>query len=271
MEFFTELEKLLQLQTPKEKIEQFKTFYANYKDNQFSFNHTQPSKVFTKPSYHNYCNIVDAKTMPKRTSLSTINGKAYMVHAIAHIEYSAIDLALDHAYRFKNMPKEFYDDWLEVADDEVHHFLMLEPLLVKHNYKYGDFGVHSFLFDISMKTLDLVTRMAVVPRYLEASGLDSNPKMIKKLENIDDDFAREIIKALEIILKEEVFHVKKGDYWFKWICERENINPDDYFDIVEKVLPGAKKTKLYVNIKDRQKAGFSCAEISVLTDESCSD
>ncbi len=271
MEFFTELERLLQLQTPYEKIEQFKTFYEHYLGDKLLFDHKLSSKVFTEPSFDNYCNTVDAKTMPKRTALSTTHGKAYLVHAITHIEYSAIDLALDHAYRFKNMPKEFYDDWLEVADDEVRHFLMLEPLLVSHGYKYGYFGVHSFLFDISMKSLDLVTRMATVPRYLEASGLDANPKMIEKLGNIDDDFARDTIKALEIILKEEVDHVKKGDYWFKWACERENINPDNYFDIVEKVLPGAKKTKPFVNIKDRQKAGFSCAEISVITDEKCND
>jgi uncharacterized ferritin-like protein (DUF455 family) len=209
--------------------------------------------------------------MAKRTALSTTAGKAYMVHNIAHIEYSAIDLALDHAYRFKNMPKAFYDDWLEVADDEIRHFLMLEPLLNKHGYKYGDFKVHSFLFDISMKSLDIVTRMATVPRYLEASGLDANPKMIEKLKNIDDDFAREIIKALEVILKEEVSHVKKGDYWFKWVCKKESIAPDSYFDIVEKVLPGAKKKKPFVNIEDRQKAGFSCSEIKILTDEKCLD
>ena len=270
-EFFTELEKLLQLETPKEKISQFKIFYELYLQNNLSFDHDQSSKIFTLPSFDNYCNTVDAKTMPKRTALSTTQGKAYMVHAIAHIEYSAIDLALDHAYRYKNMPKAFYDDWLEVADDEVRHFLMLEVLLVEHGYKYGDFGVHSFLFDISMKSLELVTRMATVPRYLEASGLDSNPKMIEKLGNINDDFARDIVKALKVILEEEVSHVKKGDYWFKWACERENVNPDEYFNIVEKVLPGAKKTKPYVNIKDRQKAGFSCAEISVLTDEKCED
>lgn len=271
MEFFKVLESVLELQTPQEKIEAFKIFYSDYLDNQISFNHEQFSKIFTLPSFHNYCNTVDAKTMPKRTALSTTGGKAYMVHNIAHIEYSAIDLALDHAYRYKNMPKVFYDDWLEVADDEIRHFLMLETLLNAHGYNYGDFGVHSFLFDTSMKSLDLVTRMAAVPRYLEASGLDANPKMIEKLGNINDDFAKDIIKALEVILKEEVSHVKKGDYWFKWACEKENVNPDTYFDIVEKVLPGAKKTKPFVNIKDRQKAGFTCVEISILTDERCDD
>ncbi|MCH9813076.1 MAG: ferritin-like domain-containing protein [Epsilonproteobacteria bacterium] len=271
MEFFTTLETLLQLQAPHEKISQFQTFYKNYLDNTLSFDHTQNSKIFTNPSYQNLCEIVDAKKMPKRTALSTTKGKAYLVHNIAHIEYSAIDLALDHAYRYKNMPKSFYDDWLEVADDEIRHFLILESLLKENGYSYGDFGVHSFLFDISMKSLDLVTRMAAVPRYLEASGLDSNPKMIEKLSHHEDSFAKDIIKALEIILAEEVDHVKKGDIWFKWACKKEAIDPQSYFDIVEKVLPGAKKQKPYVNIKDRQKAGFTCSEISVLTDESCKD
>jgi uncharacterized ferritin-like protein (DUF455 family) len=271
MEFFTQLEKLLEIELTSEKIKQFELFYQEFLDNKLDFNHNQSSKVFIKPSFDNLCNIIDAKTMPKRTALSTTHGKAYMVHNIAHIEYSAIDLALDHAYRFKNMPKKFYDDWLEVADDEIRHFLSLETLLNTHGYKYGDYAVHSFLFDISMKSLDLVSRMATIPRYLEASGLDSNPKMMEKLGNINDDFSKDIIKALKVILEEEVTHVKKGDYWFKWACKRENINPDTYFDIVEKILPGAKKTKPYVNIKDRQKAGFSCDEISVLTDDECKD
>ena len=271
MEFFTQLEIILQIENSSKKIKYFEQFYQEYLDNKLYFNHNQTSKVFTAPSFENRCDIVDAKTMPKRRALSTTAGKAYMVHNIAHIEYSAIDLALDHAYRFKNMPEEFYKDWLEVADDEIRHFLSLEKILNNNGYKYGDFNVHSFLFDISMKSLELVTRMATVPRYLEASGLDSNPKMIDKLKNINDNFAKDIIRALEIILKEEVSHVKKGDYWFKWACKKEGIHPDEYFNIVEKILPGAKKTKPYVNIKDRQKAGFSCKEISVLTDESCKD
>jgi len=271
MEFFTQLKDILTTKTPKEKIDKFKSFYKFYLNGEIEFDHNQNSEIFKTPSYQNFLEIVDAKVMPKRRALSTTAGKAYMVHNIAHIEYSAIDLALDHAYRYKNMPKDFYDDWLEVADDEVRHFLMLEEILNKYGCKYGDFGVHSFLFDVSMNSLDLISRMATIPRYLEASGLDSNPKMMEKLKNIDDEFSREVIKALEIILEEEVTHVKKGDIWFKWACKENNINPDSYFDIVEKVLPGAKKKKPFVNIKDRQKAGFSCSEIKILTDAKCSD
>jgi uncharacterized ferritin-like protein (DUF455 family) len=271
MEFFNYLHKLLTIQNPKQKIEEFKTFYKAYLLDELQTEHNQTAEVFKTPSYESYLNIVDAKTMPKRTALSTTQGKAYMVHNIAHIEYSAIDLALDHAYRFKNMPQEFYDDWLEVADDEVRHFEMLESILNKYGYNYGDFDVHSFLFDISMRALDLPTRMAVVPRYLEASGLDSNPKMIEKLSHIKDEFSKETQEALKVILEEEVSHVKKGDIWFKFACKKEDLEVDSYFNLVESVLPGAKKKKPFVNIKDRQKAGFSCSEIKVLTDEKCED
>ena len=270
MDFFIELEKILETSKPKDKIERFKKFYSLYLSNDIKINNNNQPKIFKTPSFSNICNTVDATTMPKRGSLSTNKGKAYLTHTITHIEYSAIDLALDHAYRFRDLPKEYYDDWLEVADDEIRHFLLLEELLSDLGYSYGDFDVHSFLFDISQKTLTLIDRMAVVPRYLEASGLDSNPMVINKLKNIDDDMSKKIIKALKIILEEEIDHVKKGDFWFKYACKIEGINPKTYFDIVEKTLPDAKRKKPFVNVKHRQKAGFSCDEIRVLTDKECS-
>ncbi len=271
MEFFKTLESILQTKSVEEKIEAFRTFYAAYHDKQISFYHDSKPQVFTTPSYASCCNIVEATTMPKRTALSTTKGKALLMHAIAHIEYSAVDLALDHAYRFRHMPQRFYDDWLEVAEDEIRHFQHCEALLKEYGYHYGSFEVHAFLFDISQKSLDLVTRMAVVPRHLEASGLDANPQMIQKLSKHHDDFAKACIETLETILKEEVSHVKKGDYWFKWACQRESIDPKKYFDIVERVLPGAKKKKPFVNIKARQKAGFSCDELRLISNEACQD
>ncbi len=271
MEFFTSLEKILKTQDTEEKITEFSLFYKAYHDKQLSFYHDSSPIVFTSPSYAKTCRIVDARVIPKRTALSTTKGKALLIHAIAHIEYSAIDLALDHAYRFRHMPQKFYDDWLEVAEDEIRHFLLCEALLKQHGYHYGSFDVHAFLFDVSQKSLDLLTRMAVVPRHLEASGLDANPQMIQKLSKHHDSFAKACISTLETILKEEVSHVQKGDYWFKWACQREGVDPEKYFDIVEKVLPGAKKKKPFVNVKARQKAGFSCKELRLITDQECQE
>jgi uncharacterized ferritin-like protein (DUF455 family) len=271
MMFFDTLEKILQITQPDDKIAQFNLFYSQFLAGKFHYHDKGIAKVFTTPSFASVCHIVDAKSMQKRRALSTTQGKAYLIHAIAHIEYSAIDLALDHAYRFRNMPENFYADWLEVAADEIRHFLLCQTLLKRYGYHYGSFDVHAFLFDISQRSLDLVTRMAVVPRHLEASGLDANPQMIAKLSHHHDSFAKEAIETLELILKEEVSHVKKGDYWFKWACKKEGIDPKEYFEIVERILPGSKKKKPFVNMKARQKAGFSCDELRILSDEKCED
>ncbi len=269
MEFFRTLETILETAAPHEKIAHFRTFYGAYRWGEVRFDHTFKPKIFEEPSFAQVVEIVPATTLPKRGSLSTARGKAYLVHSVLHIEYSAIDLALDHAYRFTDMPQSYYDDWLEVADDEVRHFLMLEAIIEKLGYHYGSFPVHRFLFDISRKSLDLVTRMAVVPRYLEASGLDSSPLVIRKLERIGDAESEKIIEALNVILEEEVDHVRKGDRWFRWACEREGISPKSYFDIVERLLPGAKKKKAFVNVDSRRRAGFSCEEIAVISSQQC--
>ena len=183
-----------------------------------------------------------------------------------HIEYSAIDLALDACYRFRNMPKEYYKDWMIVAEDEIRHFKMINSLLEKTGYKYGDFPVHDSLFEASQKTNNLLSRMAIIPRWYEANGLDANEKIIKKLQKTDDEFAKEVIEALKIILKEEIPHVQKGDKWFKFECKRQNLDPlKTYFDIVDNFFKDWKKKDL--NVKARLKAGFSCNELKILSKE----
>ncbi len=272
MEFFTTLEDILQTPLPVDKIKKFEKFYTLYKGDRLDFNHSQTSKVFSSPSFEKICNIVPATKVPRRRALSTKEDRAILVHSIAHIEYSAIDLALDHSYRFKDMPREFYDDWLEVAEEEIRHFLMLKKILNELGFEYGDFKVHSFLFDTSMATLNLLDRMAVIPRYLEASGLDANPKIMQRLEKLNDEFSKELKEALKIILHEEISHVQKGDKWFKWACQKQNIPTSKFFDIVEKYLPGATKKKEFVNVEFRKRAGYSCEEIEVLAkDEICHD
>ena len=267
MKIYKTLEEIILTSNPYEKIDKFKNFYKKYKDGAIFFEKDFKPKVFENPSYVHYCTVVDPKDVPKRGRFETKEGRAILLHAIAHIEYSAIDLALDAAYRFKNMPKKFYDDWLEVADDECRHFLMIDILLKEIGYKYSDFPVHSGLFEAGKKTLNLIERMAVVPRYLEANGLDANPKIIKKLSTFKDDFAKKMIEALKTILNEEIYHVKKGDYWFKWACKKENIDniSRKYFEIVEKVYPGTIHSKPFLNVKDRKEAGFSCEEMNLLS------
>ena len=269
MSFYESLEEILQTKDPHKKIEKFKKFYQSYKEDVVEFEEGFKTKIFQTPSFTGICKIVPATVMKKRSSLSTDKGLAYLLHSIAHIEYSAIDLALEHAYRFESLPKEYYDDWLKVADDEIRHFLMVEKNLSDLGYRYGDFEVHSFLFDISQRCLDLLSRMATIPRYLEASGLDSNPKVIEKLKCSNHPYSNEAITSLQIILDEEIDHVKKGDKWFRYACEKEGVNPKEYFNIVEKQLPGASKKKPFVNVDARKEAGFSCDEIRTLGDVEC--
>ncbi|MBD3807609.1 MAG: ferritin-like domain-containing protein [Epsilonproteobacteria bacterium] len=226
--------------------------------------------IFDKPSYFNKCNIVDPKELPKRNHLDTNDGLATLVHAITHIEYSAIDLALDAVYRFYDMPLQFKIDWLEVALDEIRHFKMLNSILEELGYRYGDFDVHQGYFDISRQTDNsVIERMAVVPRYYEASGLDVNPQIMIKLDNKRKiPVVKKIIEALHIILDEEIDHVGKGDKWFKFLCDMDNLSHGIYFEILEK-YELTKKHRPHINVEARKLAGFSCDEIKQLGAKEC--
>ncbi|HIO95492.1 MAG TPA: ferritin-like domain-containing protein [Campylobacterales bacterium] len=226
--------------------------------------------IFKNPSYFDACKIVSPKALKARKDFDTKEGLGTLVHAIAHIEYSAIDLALDAVYRFPLMPQAYKLDWLEVALDEIRHYKMLETLLHKIGYSYGDFSVHSGLFDVAQHTAeDVLDRMAIVPRYYEASGLDVNPQIIKKLDNKRKlPLIKELIESLNIIYEEEIVHVQKGDRWFKWICKERNLKNSIYFEILEKYnLIG--KHRPHINVLARKEAGFSCDEIKKLADVEC--
>jgi len=266
MEFFVELEKILQITNLEEKLAKSKQFIDLYENNKFIFNHDYDNQIPLKPSYESFCKIVPAQRVPRR-GFGTDIKKAHLIHAIIHIEYSAIDLAFDACYRFRNLPKKFYDDWIEVAKDEIRHFEMMDTLLKELGYKYGDFPVHNSLIQAAQKTPTLIERMAIVPRWLEANGLDKNEQIIHKLQNYKNDkMANKMIESLKVILEEEIPHVKKGDYWFKWACKKENKDViKTYFDIVNKMYKNIQKP--YLNIQARKEAGFSCDELQLLAKE----
>jgi len=226
--------------------------------------------VFESPSYASRCRIVNPRDLPARKEFDTSEGLATLVHAIAHIEYSAIDLALDAVYRFPQMPPEYKRDWLVVAEDEIRHYKMLLDLLDDLGYAYGDFPVHCGLFDAAAHTADaLLDRMAVVPRYYEASGLDVNPQIIKKLENRrKNPLVAKLIAALNVIYEEEIEHVHKGDKWFKHLCARQGLDESVYFEILERYkLMG--KHRPHINVDARKEAGFTCNEIKKLGAKTC--
>ncbi len=228
-------------------------------------------RLFEHPSYAGICEIVDPRALPSRKDFDTPAGLATLLHAIAHIEYSAIDLALDAVYRYPSMPLAYKIDWLEVAADEIRHFTMLHNLLTDLGYRYGDFPVHSGLFDAGVHTAgDILDRMAVVPRYYEASGLDVNPQIIKKLHNKrkDPHIAR-LIEMLEIIYDEEIVHVQKGDRWFRYLCEMRGFEVESRYMTVLESYALTGKHRPHINVEARKKAGFSCRELLHLGAKAC--
>jgi uncharacterized ferritin-like protein (DUF455 family) len=183
------------------------------------------------------------------------------VHAIAHIEFNAINLALDAAYRFRDMPPEYHGDWLSVAADEARHFRLLQDRLAELGISYGDFPAHNGLWEMAEKTADrCLVRMALVPRVLEARGLDVTPGMIERLAAAGDHAT---VAVLRVILAEEVRHVAIGTRWFRYCCEREGLEPSATFlDLLERRHAGTVRGPF--NLEARYAAGFSRQEMAAL-------
>lgn len=170
--------------------------------------------------------LVPPREVPTR-GLGTVEGRAALCHAVAHIEFNAINLALDAALRFGGMPADYYTDWLSVAQDEARHFLLMRDRLRQMGYDYGDFPAHDGLWQAAEKTAhDVLARMACVPRVLEARGLDVTPGMINRLREVGDG---DTVAVLEVILREEVRHVEIGTRWFRWLCTERGLEPVSTF------------------------------------------
>ena len=204
--------------------------------------------------------LVPPRELPKR-GLGSKEGHAGLMHAIAHIEFNAVNLALDAIYRFQEMPVQYYGDWLGVATEESYHFQMVREHLESLGFEYGDFPAHDGLWMTTHQTdHDPLVRMALVPRTLEARGLDVTPPMIQKLRAIGDKRGVEILK---ILLRDEIGHVEVGTRWFRHLCELRNLNPFNTFQkIIEQYFHGDLRGPF--NYEAREKAGFSSEEIAWL-------
>src|SRR5262245_60653168 len=169
-------------------------------------------------------------------SAFTADGLAALLHAIAHIEFNAINLALDAVWRFEGMPAAFHHDWLRVAAEEAFHFTLLADHLATLGHGYGDFEAHDGLWAMCEKTQDdIVARMALVPRTLEARGLDATPQIQGKLRQVGTPAALRAVEILDVILRDEVGHVAIGNHWYRWLCEREGLDPiAHYGELVER-------------------------------------
>lgn len=211
--------------------------------------------------------IVDPRQVKQR-SMHTVEGRAALLHALAHIEFNAINLALDIIWRYSNLPSQFYGDWLQVAYEEVYHFNLLDDHLHRLGYAYGDFPAHDGLWDMAERTKnDLVARLAMVPRTLEARGLDACPVMRAKLAQAGDQEAAEI---LDIILRDEVGHVAAGNRWYRWACAREAIDPEEQYPKLAQTYR-APRFRGPLNIEARREAGFTEKEIQYFIERHAAD
>ncbi len=205
--------------------------------------------------------LVAAKFLPKR-SLSRPEGRAALLHAVAHIEFNAINLACDAMQRFAGMPAEYYRDWGSVAVDEARHFRLLSARLGELGFRYGDFDAHDGLWEMAERTRhSCLQRMALVPRLLEARGLDVTPGMIERLRQVGDTAS---IAVLEVILLEEIRHVGIGSYWFKYCCALENKEPErEFIDLLQSIGRGALRGPF--NRQARLDSGFSEFELKQIS------
>jgi len=189
-------------------------------------------------------------------------GHAALLHAIAHIEFNAINLALDCVHRFRSQPPAFHDDWLKVAAEEAYHFGLVVARLQGLGFDYGDFPAHDGLWEMACRTAhDLLARMALVPRVLEARGLDATPPIMKKLKAVGDTGS---VAVLEIILHDEIGHVAIGDHWFRQQCAARGLEPEaTYLKLIDDFRAPRPQPPLHVEA--RRAAGFSAAELEVLS------
>jgi uncharacterized ferritin-like protein (DUF455 family) len=191
----------------------------------------------------------------------TPEGRAPLLHAIAHIEFTAINLALDAAWRFTGMPADYYRDWLRVASDEALHFTLLREHLQSLGFSYGDFDAHDGLWLMARRTAhDVVARMALVPRTLEARGLDATPPLQAKFARAGDLRA---VQILDVILRDEVDHVAIGNRWYRWLCARDGHEPlARYHQLAER--HAAPRPRPPFNLPARRDAGFTDDELAQL-------
>lgn len=205
--------------------------------------------------------LISPRNLPRR-SMASSEGQGALIHAICHIEFNAINLAWDIIVRFKDMPLEFYQDWMRVAYEEAQHFSMLVKCLEKRQYVYGDFNAHNGLWDAAIQTRDdILRRLAIVPRVHEAHGLDVTPDILLKVKS--QSTMSDVVEALEIILREEVGHVQAGTKWFNYVCEKRNLDPLEEFSKLIDEFNIRQRTK-NMNISARLKAGFTEAELELL-------
>lgn len=244
----------------KEKLQLTEQTAQAWREGLLSLESKSAPKPVDEPGRPGKPILVSANDVPKRR-LGTPAGLSALIHAVTHIEFNAINLAWDAVYRFRDMPQQFYSDWVHIAIEEAYHFRLLRQRLNELSSDYGDLPAHNGLWDTARRTaFDPLVRMALVPRVLEARGLDVTPGIIERLRQAGDD---RTIAVLEIILRDEVGHVAIGSHWFKYLCQQRQLDSEQLFqELITQYFTGRICGPFHYEA--RQRAGFSAAELSAL-------
>jgi len=250
----------LELAEPGAKCASVSALWSACKEGSVALDDAYPVLPVGPPGRPDRPELVEVSRVPRRR-LGSPQGRAALVHAIAHIEFNAINLALDAVYRFRGMPHSYYGDWLSVAADEARHFQLLQGRLRDFGLSYGHFPAHNGLWEMAEKTADsCLVRMALVPRVLEARGLDVTPGMIERLEAVGD---HETVAALRLILQEEERHVAIGTRWFHYCCAAQGVEPEPTFlSLLSHRYSGTVRGPF--NVGARYRAGFTESEMRAL-------
>jgi len=251
---------------PDLKINESLEAAALWQSGQLSWDTDEPLELLNEPGRMDQPKIVLPKDLARR-KLGSEKGRAALIHSLAHIELTAVNLAWDSVYRYRDMPKEYYDDWVQCAKEEATHFRMLRHRLQEMGFDYGSFPVHNELWKMAVTTADdLKDRMAIVQRVFEARALDVVPGTIKRFESVGDTA---MVKALTLICNEEVGHVSSGTRWFHYRCQQLQLDPDKHFcELLKKYMKAPPRGPF--NEVIRLQAGFSQNELDFLNENSAS-
>lgn len=263
MNLYQTVEQCLLQTSVVKKLDQVETAYSQFQTGELIIVPYDQVIPASSVGFPDLPQLVSPKELSRR-GYHDQAGRIGLLHSIAHIEFNAINLALDAVYRFRDLPYDYYADWFKVAIEEVKHFRLLEHRLRELGSAYGELLAHRGLWDMAEATQDdILARMAVVPRYLEARGLDVTPAMITKLKAAGDEVSAAI---LTIILEEEIGHVKAGSHWFSYLCRQKACDPvSTYFSLIEAKLHG--KLRGPFNLDLRKQAGFSDLELQLLSNK----
>lgn len=249
---------LLQISAPLDKAALVRALDADRCTLDPAETFTEPSRLPGRPERPQLVQPSQLKTR----AVGTLEGRAGLIHALTHIEANAINLALDVVWRFIDMPAAFYMDWWRVAQEEALHFELLNRHLNQMGFAYGDFPAHDGLWDMAERTKnDVLARLALVPRTLEARGLDATPAVRNRLVSVGDLAAAQI---LDIILRDEIGHVAIGNRWYRYLCDARQLDPvSTYAALAQRYQ--APQLRGPFNLTARRAAGFTEAELSALS------